>query len=194
LVGRVDPRYLIVTGFSMLSLALYHMLTLDLQASYGYIALLRVFQASGLAFLFVPINTISYTDIPREKNNDVSGLTNLARNIGGSVGTSFFVTALARRSQFHQHRLVDHMSGSDSAFQQNVDALARFFQHGGGVASSFAQARIIAQGNLYRQLITQSTMLAYLDVIAVLAIGCVCMIPLPFLMKKRKAGGPMAMH
>ncbi len=55
-----------------------------MQASYAYVAWMRVFQASGLAFLFIPINTLSYIGIPREKNNDVSGLTNLARNIGGS--------------------------------------------------------------------------------------------------------------
>lgn len=194
LVGRVDPRYLIVLGFSMLAIALHHMLTLNLEVSYAYLALLRVFQASGLAFLFVPINTISYTDIPREKNNDVSGLTNLARNIGGSVGTSFFVTSLARRSQFHQHRLVDKMSTSDSSFQQSVDSLARYFQRGVGGAASSAQAQMMAQGNIYRQLITQSTMLAYLDVIVVLSIGCVCMIPLVFLMKKRKVSAPVAMH
>jgi DHA2 family multidrug resistance protein len=194
LVGRVDPRYLIVYGFVSLAAALSFMHTLDLEVSYGYIALLRVFQASGLAFLFVPINTISYTDIPPGKNNDVSGLTNLARNIGGSVGTSFFVTWLARRSQFHQDRLVSHSNMSDSAFQTKVDGLARYFQHGAGVANSSTQARMMAQGNLYRQLITQSTMMAYLDVITVLAIGCVCMIPLVFLMKKRRTGGPMAMH
>jgi len=194
LVGRVDPRYLIVYGFVSLAAALSFMHTLDLEVSYGYIALLRVFQASGLAFLFVPINTISYTDIPPGKNNDVSGLTNLARNIGGSVGTSFFVTWLARRSQFHQDRLVSHSNLSDSALQTKVDALARYFQHGAGVANSSTQARMMAQGNLYRQLITQSTMMAYLDVITVLAVGCVFMIPLVFLMKKRKAGGPMAMH
>ena len=194
LVGRVDPRYLIVYGFVSLAVALSFMHTLDLEVSYGYIALLRVFQASGLAFLFVPINTISYTDIPPGKNNDVSGLTNLARNIGGSVGTSFFVTWLARRSQFHQDRLVSHSNLSDSALQTKMDALANYFQHGASVANSSTQARMMAQGNLYRQLITQSTMMAYLDVITVLAVGCVCMIPLVFLMKKRRAGGPMAMH
>ena len=194
LVGRVDPRYLIVYGFVSLAAALSFMHTLDLEVSYGYIALLRVFQASGLAFLFVPINTISYTDIPPGKNNDVSGLTNLARNIGGSVGTSFFVTWLARRSQFHQDRLVSHSNLSDSALQTKMDALANYFQHGASVANSSTQARMMAQGNLYRQLITQSTMMAYLDVITVLAVGCVCMIPLVFLMKKRRAGGPMAMH
>jgi MFS transporter, DHA2 family, multidrug resistance protein len=194
LVGRVDPRYLIVYGFTSLAAALTLMHTLDLEVSYSYIAWLRVFQASGLAFLFVPINTLSYTDVPPQKNNDVSGLTNLARNIGGSVGTAFFVTWLARRSQFHQDRLTGHANMSDSAFQMKVDALARYFEQARGVASSSAQARMMAQGSLYRQLVTQSTMLAYLDVITVLAIGCVCMIPLAFLMKKRKSGGSMAMH
>lgn len=194
LVGRVDPRYLIVYGFTSLAAALAFMHTLDLQASYSYIAMLRVFQASGLAFLFVPINTISYTDIPRGKNNDVSGLTNLARNIGGSVGTSFFVTWLARRSQFHQDRLTGHTSVSDPAFQQRVDSLAKYFQHGASVAVSSTQAKMMAQGNLYRQLVTQSTMLAYLDVITVLSVGCICMVPLVFLMKRRKTSGPVAMH
>ena len=136
LVGRVDPRYLIVYGFAMLAAALARMHTLNLEVSYAYIAMLRVFQASGLAFLFVPINTIAYTDVPPQKNNDVSGLTNLARNIGGSVGTSFLVTWLARRSQFHQDRLVGHSNMSDSAFQTKVDALAGYFQHGASVANS----------------------------------------------------------
>ncbi len=105
LVGRVDARYLIAFGFAILAAALAALHTIDTQASYAYVAWMRIFQASGLAFLFVPINTLSYTDVPREKNNDVSGLMNLARNIGGSCGTSFFVTMLARRSQFHQDRL-----------------------------------------------------------------------------------------
>jgi hypothetical protein len=50
---------------------------------------MRIFQASGLAFLFIPINTIAYIGVKQTENNDVSGLTNLARNIGGSCGTAF---------------------------------------------------------------------------------------------------------
>jgi DHA2 family multidrug resistance protein len=194
LVGRVDARYLVAFGFAMLSAALARMHSLDALASYSYLAWLRVFQAAGLAFLFVPINTLSYTDVPLEKNNDVSGLTNLARNIGGSAGTSFFVTELARRSQFHQERLAPHLTDLDMMFRQRVDALARFFTHIGGRAPSMSQARQMAQGNIYGQLITQSTVLAYLDVIAVLALGSACMIPLVFFMKKRKAGAGVAVH
>jgi DHA2 family multidrug resistance protein len=169
--------------------------TMDALASYSYIAWLRVFQASGLAFLFVPINTLSYTDVPREKNNDVSGLTNLARNIGGSVGTSFFVTTLARRSQFHQDRLRVHLSDLDLMMRQRVDSIANFLMHSGGRAASMAQAQDMARGNIYQQLIVQSNVLAYLDVIAALSVGSACMIPLVFFMKKRQhGGGEAAMH
>jgi MFS transporter, DHA2 family, multidrug resistance protein len=195
LVGRVDPRYLIAYGFASMAAALAFMHTLNLGVSYQYIALLRVLQASGLAFLFVPINTISYTDVPREKNNDVSGLTNLARNIGGSVGTSFLVTWLARRGQFHQDRLASHIDVNSLAMRENVESLANYLLHAPGAPHSMAQARGMAEGSIYAQLLRQSAMLSYLDVITVLAIGAGCMVPLVFFMKKRKTvKGQVAMH
>jgi MFS transporter, DHA2 family, multidrug resistance protein len=195
LVGRVDPRYLIAYGFASMAAALAFMHTLNLDVSYQYIALLRVLQASGLAFLFVPINTISYTDVPREKNNDVSGLTNLARNIGGSVGTSFLVTWLARRGQFHQDRLASHMDLNSLAMRQRIEGMANYLMHAPRGPHSIDTARGMAQGNIYAQLLRQSAMLSYLDVITVLAIGSACMIPLVFLMKKRRAAkGEVAMH
>ncbi|HEY1500523.1 MAG TPA: DHA2 family efflux MFS transporter permease subunit [Acidobacteriaceae bacterium] len=193
LVGRVDNRYLIAIGFATLSAALYALHTIDTQASYAYIAWMRVFQASGLAFLFVPINTLSYSEVPREKNNDVSGLMNLARNIGGSCGTSFFVTILARRSQEHQDRLAMYLNSASIQLRQAVAALSSHVQQGGLTASP-AQARALAQGSLYQQLIRQSTQLAYLDVVSILSVCAACMIPLIFFMKKHKGGGPAGAH
>ena len=60
--------------------------TFSLESSFKYIMWVRVLQASGLAFLFIPINTISYTGVTRWARNDLSGLTILARNIGESTG------------------------------------------------------------------------------------------------------------
>src|SRR5271170_3744643 len=194
LVGRVDARYLIAYGFASTAAALALMHTLTLGVSFEYVAMLRVFQASGLAFLFVPIQTVSYTGIPREKSNDVSGLTNLARNIGGSVGTSFLVTWLARRSQFHQDRLASHLDPNSLGMRQNIEGMANYLMHAPRGPHSMAIARGMAQGNIYSELLRQSAMLSYLDVITVLAIGSVCMVPLVFLMKKRKpAQGQVAM-
>jgi DHA2 family multidrug resistance protein len=193
LVSRVDPRWMIVYGFAMCSAALFTMLTLDLQVSYSYIAWLRVFQAAGLAFLFIPINTLSYNGIPMQKNNDVSGLTNLARNIGGSLGTAFFVTMLARRSQFHQSRLASAIAPSDPNLQGALDRMGPYLMHGGR-AATLAQGKAIAQGNLYGQLVRQSTMLGYLDVIKILALIMICLIPLVFLMKRPPRGGGHVGH
>ncbi len=194
LVTRVDQRWMIVYGFAISSLALFTMLNLNLGVSYGYVAMLRVFQAAGLAFLFIPINTLAYVGIPMTKNNDVSGLTNLARNIGGSAGTAFLVTMLARREQFHQDRLGSWIGQSSAALQTQVDALGRYLVEHGGHAFSLAQGKTMAQDNIYSQLLRQCTMLAYLDVIKILAIAALFLIPFVFLMKrppKSKGGAPM---
>ena len=64
--------------------------------------MIRVYQCVGMGFLLVPIQTLCYEGIPQEKNNNVSGMTNLARNLGGSLGISAISVIFSRRSQFHQ--------------------------------------------------------------------------------------------
>ena len=188
LVGKVDARYLVAYGFFSCSVALFFMLNLNLDVSYRYVAMLRVFQASGLAFLFVPISTISFAGVPPGKNNDVSGLTNLARNIGGSVGTAFLVTVLARRAQYHQSRLGDHLASSSAGLQSEMVLMGRYLHDRGGMAFSMMQGQVMARGTAMRQLVTQATMLAYLDVILCFAIAMGIMVPIVFLMEKVKGG------
>jgi DHA2 family multidrug resistance protein len=188
LVGKVDPRWLILYGFSMSGLALFTMLDLNTGVSYEHVALLRIFQAAGLAFLFIPINTLSYTGVPFGKNNDISGLTNLARNIGGSMGTASVVTILARRQQFHQARLGEAVTPNSLNLDTRLNALGHYLMQHSGKVSSLGQGRALAQGNLYGTLLTQSTMLAYLDVIKMLAIAMVLAIPLVFFMKRPPKG------
>jgi DHA2 family multidrug resistance protein len=188
LVAKVDARILVAYGFFSCSVALFVMLNLNLEVSYGYVAWLRVFQASGLAFLFVPISTISFAGVPPGKNNDVSGLTNLARNIGGSVGTAFLVTVLARRAQYHQLRLGDHLTATTLSMQNEMSLMSRYLHDRAGMAYSLMQGRGMAQGALMRQLILHSTMLAYLDVIECFAIAMGVMVPVVFLMSKVKGG------
>ena len=113
LVGKVDPRKLIGYGFVMLTISLITMHTMNLSVSYGRLVFLRCFQASGLAFLFIPINTIAYIGVKQSENNDVSGLTNLARNIGGSCGTAFMATMLTRRSAAHENNMVRNLTSGN---------------------------------------------------------------------------------
>src|SRR2546430_2147571 len=97
LLSRHSPRWLLLFGLTVLSASLFHMTNFDLGIDFRTAATARVFQAVGMAFLFVPINTAAYAFLPRDKNNAASGLMNLARNIGGSVGISFVTPTLSRR-------------------------------------------------------------------------------------------------
>src|SRR5260370_23781197 len=119
-------------GFTLLSLSLFHMTTFDLAVDFHTVMMARVYQAAGLAFLFVPINTAAYSFLPRDKNNAASGLMNLARNIGGSVGISFVTTLLARRAQFHQVRLGENPSAAHPPFQSPRGGRRGHFSGGGG--------------------------------------------------------------
>ncbi len=185
LIGRTDPRWLICFGFFTLATSMWLMDTLSLDSSFKYIMWVRVYQASGLAFLFIPINTISYTGVARSENNDVSGLTNLARNIGGSVGTAFVATMLSRGSQRHEAYMIRNLTPGSQGFDRAIQSLAPAFRGGSpgggagfGLSNSSLGGAQSAMGQIYGMLHRQSAMLAYLDIIEVLGVFCVLMIPL----------------
>jgi DHA2 family multidrug resistance protein len=191
LSGRVDPRKLMGYGFVMLTLSLFWMGNINLQVSYGQLVFMRIFQASGLAFLFIPINTIAYVGVKQSENNDVSGLTNLARNIGGSCGTAFLATMLTRRSAAHESSIVRNMGPGSPGFVRSVTSLARAFKVGNGAGvpggpygGASAGAIHQAEGFIYRQMHQQAGMLAYVDIIRYLCVFCACMIPLLFFIPK----------
>ena len=98
-------------------------------------------QALGLAFLFVPINTAAYAFLPKEKNNAASGLINLSRNVGGSVGISLVTTMLSRRTQFHLARLSDHVDPGSAKMQAMLSAATHMFMaHGSSAYQASQQA------------------------------------------------------
>jgi DHA2 family multidrug resistance protein len=186
MVGKVDSRYMICFGFAGAAVALYHMTSMSLDMDFSTAVKLRIYQMVFVAFLFVPIQTMSYQGIPREKNNNVSGMTNLARNLGGSIGISAVSALLSQRGQFHQTMLASHTSQYDPEFQTRVIGLAKTFQGAGMDAAVATQA---AYGRLYGAMRSQAQMLGYVDAIWMFAIVCAIMAPMAFLMKKAKSGG-----
>jgi DHA2 family multidrug resistance protein len=195
LSSKVDPRKLIAYGFIMLTVSLVTMHTMDLSISYGRLVFLRCFQASGLAFLFIPINTIAYIGVKQSENNDVSGLTNLARNIGGSCGTAFMATMLTRGTAAHESNMVRNLTSGNPAFMNQVAKLKGMFGgHSGGNPLTGAGSHT-AQAYIYNQLHRQAAMLAYLDIIGYLAVFCACMLPLLFFIPRPpKHASPSAGH
>ncbi|HKQ88883.1 MAG TPA: DHA2 family efflux MFS transporter permease subunit [Candidatus Acidoferrales bacterium] len=191
LLSKYDARWLLVFGLSLLSFALFFMTRFDPQIDFKTAALARVLQGLGLSCLFVPINTAAYAFLPKEKNNAASGLINLGRNIGGSLGISVVTTMLSRRTQFHQARLTGMFNPGNTWFETTLNALIhKFIAHGASLGQATQQAYALIANMINRQ----AMMLAYIDDFWLVGWCVVVMIPLVFLMKRVKPGGPMAVH
>jgi len=192
IVGKFQARYIIGFGWLALSLGMFYSTQqLDLDISFRSASFLRVGQVFGLAFLFVPINIVSFVGMPAEKSNSIAGLVNFMRNIGSSIGTSMVTTLIARRSQFHQVNLVANTSPGQPTFMRSVEALAAHLSASGLDA---AQATNQAYARVYQEVIGQATTLAYIDTFWVLCIGAAIMFVLSFALKKNHpgAGGEVA--
>jgi DHA2 family multidrug resistance protein len=164
---------------------------IDLQMDFWTAVELRCLQSVGMAFLFVPIQTISYSGVQPQKFNQVSGIMNLSRNMGGDLGIAFVTSLIARRSQMHQTNLSSHTTSYDPQFNAGLQGITASLQHAG---SSAATAAHQATAMMYRRLVLQSTELAYLDALFIL--GCVagCMIPIVWMAQKPTGRAPAGGH
>jgi DHA2 family multidrug resistance protein len=194
LTTKLPAKYIIGFGWLALACGMYYStVRVDLLMSFRSAAWLRVAQAFGLGFLFVPITLAGYIGIPAEKSNSVSGLVNFMRNMGSSVGTSMVTTLLARRAQFHQSVLSAHTTSFDPALRSQVTGLSQQLVRSG---ISSADAKTHAYGLIYQSMQAQAQTLAYIDTYMVLAIGASIMFLLAFLIRKNDphAGGQVVME
>lgn len=181
LVRKVQPKYLIAFGFVVVALSMNHFADFYPAVSFKVVATSRVFQACGLGFLFVPINTLAYSCLPPGKSNSASALINLMRNLGGSVGISVGTTLITRRSEIHQDRVVSSLTPTAMPYHGLLQFLTtRWHQY--GYDSVTAGKRALAV--IYQTVQTQATMLAYLDTFMVLMYYCLCAAFLALFLRK----------
>ena len=137
-------------------------------------------QVIGLPFIFIPISTLNYVGVPRSKSNQISSLSNFARNLGGSAGTALLTTFLARTAQTHQSQLAANTGHTSVGYNNYINAVAQILR---GSGMNAAQAKLTAAGVAYNQMLRQAAMLSYKNAFAVLAITIFCLSPLPFIMR-----------
>jgi MFS transporter, DHA2 family, multidrug resistance protein len=177
----VEARWLVALGALIISVSLFHMGNFNLNIDFGTAMRARVYQSLGMAFLFVPINVMAFYFVRKEKVNNASGILNLARNMGGSVGISAVTTGLARRAQVHQHDLSGHLNALSGAVQRMLaGSTAALTARGSDPVQAAAQAHRMLYGMLQRQ----ATMMAFVDDFRLLGAIFLCLIPLMFLMKR----------
>jgi DHA2 family multidrug resistance protein len=134
----------------------------------------------SIPFVFISVTTAAYFGLPAEKNNQVSGLVNFSRNIGGSILISVTNAMVTERGLWHQDQMRKYLAPGSANFQNQVNSLSSYFTNAVGKANAGA----MAQGEIYNQLNQQASALAYVDVFWILCAAALVMIPLSFLLDK----------
>jgi DHA2 family multidrug resistance protein len=191
-VSRFPARNLIALGFAIFAAGYFYTAkTLNLGISFGFASKLRVVQVIAIPFVFISVTTAAYFGIPPEKNNQVAGLINFVRNIGGSILISLTNALVTDRAQWHQNQLSKYTTPASGIYQQRIDALRHTFDRSAGPGNGLELAR----GQLYNQLQAQTQALAYVDVYYVLCFAALLMVPLSFLLDRNEpGGGPVMME
>ncbi len=179
-------------GLGVIAYSMYMLENANLGTNFGHMMLSRVFTAVGIAMVIIPCMTGAYATISKTKNDAVSGLTNLARNTGGSVGISVMLLIVDRRMQFHQATLVQHMTPYDPHYVNMMGTTANILTPTTGAAN----APEVAQKVLYGLLQQQSALLAYIDSFHFMTVVALIALPLAFFLRSPKhgQGGGMPMH
>jgi DHA2 family multidrug resistance protein len=181
LVNYIDCRILLVFGFALFGYSTLLLSHLNLDIAMTSVALPNFVNGFAGGFIFVPLTTMTMSMLKKQEIGNASGIYNLMRNIGGSIGIAAVTALLVRGSQRHQNFLASTMTASNLQALTMVHGLeAKFLLAGASPAS----AHQMALGALYRTLSQQSSLLAYTDNFAFLGIlALLCIPPIFFLQR-----------
>lgn len=190
LTSKVDSRKLIIAGTILSGVAAFAMSNIDLEVAKSSFVVANFLQGAGLAITFVPLATTAMGLLRKEQMGNATGLFNLFRNLGGSVGIAMVTTMVARGSQAHQATLVTHLTPLDPAFQSRLQAIEATLAQ----QVTAAQAHVMAPGVIYKSLLQQSNLLAFIDDFRWLALLCFLSIAVVLCFKKVAVKGKVSVH
>ncbi len=182
LVSKVDTRILVSFGFLVFAFCSLSWGNLTLDISPTSLAWAILISGASLGFIFVPLSTVSLGDLPKEKVGNASGLFNLMRNVGGSIGISLVNTILTRHEDLHRNELVHGLAGTSPVLQRMVTQTSQMLARTYGAANSQLRAYAIV-GNTLDQ---QAALWSYIDDLRYMALLAFCCVPLVWALKKVK--------
>ena len=190
---KFDPRKVIAVGFLLTSVSMFWMMRISPDVDFTTVVWMRIFQVVGIPLIFIPISTLPMS-VCAEDNNQVSGISNFVRNLGGAVGVSFLIAFLARQRQICRLDLVGHLHRGNIFYERFLMGLQQAARLKGSSPLLAAHQSLM---QLQQLVDFQATALAFISAFFVLGVIVACLVPLSFLMKKpsaeEMAAGP-AMH
>ena len=186
LIGKIDSRYLIMFGFALLGYSTWMFTGINLYIAQSNVVIPMIISGFAMGFVFVPLTTITMGTLANSEIGNASGIYNLMRNTGGSLGIAAMTTFLARGAQTHQAALMPNTSEYNPAFQQAFEQTRNNLLAQFDPVTATQQAYQIIYGTVVRQ----AAVLSYIDNFKLLAFLCFAAVPTVFLFKKVKSAKP----
>jgi MFS transporter, DHA2 family, multidrug resistance protein len=177
LIGRVETRWLLLVGLALTAWAMWDMTTWTMDVSQSRIVATGFIQGAGLGFLFVPLTVVTFSTLPAESRGDGTGLYNLSRNIGSSVGISVVSALLTENVQVNHADIAAYITPFNPVLHTpTMLQMLNPFTASGRAA-------------LDTMVTTQATMISYMDDFRLMMLMSLAAMPLVFLL--RKSQGPV---
>jgi MFS transporter, DHA2 family, multidrug resistance protein len=185
LVNRIDSRVLTAFGMAIFGASSLMLSHVSLGTSMQSVVIPNFVNGFGSGFIFVPLTTLSMSLLHKKEMGNATGIYNLMRNIGGSVGIAGLVAFLVRSSQAHQQYLGAHLTASSPMTWSALAGLGARYHAGG---SDVVDAHRMAMGAIYGTLQRQAAVLSYADNFRLMGYLSLACIPLLFFMVQPRHG------
>jgi DHA2 family multidrug resistance protein len=187
LTSKMDNRYLIAFGFAMFGAASLWFGEVNLSIGQWSFLWAILISGFGSGCVFVPLSTTAMAFLKNEEIGNASGLYNLFRNIGGSIGISVVNTIVTRHSQVHRTELAGSLNAARLSVQGAVQEMQHYLGAQGASPTTAVQQ---SYGLLNQALDAQARLWSYVDDFRYMALACFACVPLVFTLKKAIRKGP----
>jgi DHA2 family multidrug resistance protein len=192
LLKRFDPRLLVVTGTALFIVSCWINVGLTHDVGVDQLILPQLLRAIGQPLFTIPLSQISTAGLSPRDTADASALTNMMRNLGGSIGIATLATMIDRREQFHYSILSEAMTQNALRTQERIGALAAGFQ---AHVADAGLAKMQAIATLAAQVRREATVMAYADGFWIVAVGLlVSLLAIAALKRPQAVAGPVEAH
>ena len=180
ILGKVRTRWMLCFGFVMLTVSSFMLSRINLDVARINIIWPSIVNGIAISFIFVPLTTTTMSQLSQQELGNASGLYNLMRNLGGSIGIAFVTTMLARGAQAHQALMVGHLTPTNPAYVQRFQAARKALElHTDPVTATHQ-----AYSAVYSLLDQQAHLWAFMDNFFIFGVMSILAAPLIFLFKR----------
>jgi len=189
LTAKVDNRLLIASGFALFAISAVWFGEVNLSIGPWTFLWAIIISGFGSGCIFVPLSTTTMAGLPNEQIGNASGLYNLLRNIGGSIGIAVVNTIVIRHEQLHRVELSHSLAAGRVAVQSQLQGTQQYMvSQGASPSLALGRAHIL----LNAMLNGQARLWSYVDDFRYMALICFGCIPIVFILKKAVRRGEIS--